>query len=101
MKKEELETRIKGLEGLVESQRETIRELSEKNNNANEELRILKINQNKKETFLFKVYEEDCDYEKNFSMEITENGAKIIVDFIEKFNRNCEYYDISIYKKIK
>lgn len=98
MNKEELEIRIKGLEGLVESQRETIRDLSEKNIKVNDEIRETKRQYEEKEKYYFNIEE---DYNDScFKMELSKKEAEVIFGFLERLNAENTHFYISVLKEV-
>ena len=98
MNKEELERKIKGLEGLIESQRETIRDLSAKNIKVNDEIRDIKRQYEEKEKYYFNIEE---DYNNScFKMNLSKKETEVILEFLEKLNREDTHFYISVLKEV-
>lgn len=82
MKKQDLEKKVKGLEGLVESQRNTIAELVERNRKLNgdlkpkSDLKEYKISAGVYDFFITKYY--------------TDENLKLIMDLLESLNEHAK-----------
>lgn len=107
MNKAEMENKIKGLEGLVESYRNTTYELKEEKERIYKEkeevckeLENTRRQYENKEKIMFNIWESDNYTDETFIIDYSEKEMEAVLKFIKTFNEKLNYLNISVYKEV-
>ncbi len=104
MTKLELEKKLKSYEYLIETQRNTIKSLSEEKEILNKNLINKEINLTTQNEILIKVAElmyEDEYEDITFKLSLTQEEINGIMKLLDKLDEDTPYSNITLYKEVK